>query len=89
MTSSSAFADLTPFLPPQGRYLGVAIEHFGKAAVMAVSHPSKEMIRFNKYSGIAEWKNALYLWVNISDDEQGQQYKNTFSECGRHMVKTK
>ena len=38
--------------------------HFGKAAIMTAANHGKA-VSFNKYSGVAEWKNALFLWVNI------------------------
>lgn len=50
-----------------------------KRAAMAVASPISAFV-FNKMSGIAEWANAVYLFVNV-DPEAGSkgQYENTFS----------
>jgi hypothetical protein len=29
-----------------------------------MAHP-KKMPKFSKYSGVVEWQNAIFLWVNI------------------------
>ncbi|KAJ1396904.1 hypothetical protein B484DRAFT_407186 [Ochromonadaceae sp. CCMP2298] len=55
---------------------------FGKAAVMQSSNFGV-LPRFNKYCGALEWKNCVYLWVNIGG---GSGYRNAFSEGGRHMM---
>jgi len=39
-------------------------------------------IRFSKYSGIAEWKNATVLFVNI----YGDSYKNVFLHKGEQIT---
>jgi len=54
---------------------------FGKAAIMAASNKGA-VPKFSKYSGVAEWKNCIFLWVNIG----GSGYANTFSEQGRLMT---
>ena len=57
--------------------------NFGKAAVMALSNSGKTP-KFSKYSGVAEWRNCVYLWVNITGHD-GSAYNNTFTENGRYM----
>ena len=58
--------------------LGRRLEHTGKAAVMqrAAKHchhdnntmprttTNNNNISFNKYSGVQEWRNAVFLWIN-------------------------
>lgn len=78
-TSSSLFADIDTML---NQYLGQPLADYGKAAVMKKSNQNRD-VRFNKYSGVAEWKNCLYLWVNLGG-ETG--YVNSFSEGGRFMI---
>jgi hypothetical protein len=56
----------------------------GKAFVMEesaqlCSHHSGN-ISFNKYSGVQEWKNALFLWVNLGN---GGDVVNEFLDSGR------
>ena len=58
------------------------LEDYGKLPVMVISNHGKAP-RFNKYSGVIEWKNCLYLWVNIGGKTG---YTNTFSEEGRYMM---
>lgn len=47
----------------------------GKAAVMRASSASGDMPKFNRMSGIAEWRNAVALFVNLSPDGD---YHNVF-----------
>jgi hypothetical protein len=60
------------------------VEDYGKAAVMALSNGGA-LPRFSKYAGAVEWRNSVYLWVNIGGSA-GSDYVNTFSEGGRHMM---
>eukprot|EP01038_Epipyxis_sp_PR26KG_P006304 gene6304-8683_t len=78
-------------------YLCKPIEEYGKAAVMLSSvQPlpvqtntdtkiefKYNIPKFNKYSGVTEWKNAVYLWVNIGGKEG---YHNAFTGDGRYMM---
>ena len=38
--------------------------------------------RFSKYCGVTEWRNAIYLWVNIG----GSDYSNQFQQNERRMT---
>jgi len=58
------------------------IEDYGKAAIMALSNYGKPP-RFSKYVGALEWKNCVYLWVNLGGKSG---YSNAFSEQGRHIM---
>jgi len=50
----------------------------GKAAIMSIANGGRPP-RFSKYSGVVEWKNCVFLWVNIGGNGG---YKNCFSEKG-------
>ena len=63
--------------------LGQHIAEYGKAAVMAMCN-NGTVPRFSKYSGVVEWKNAIFLWVNLGHDKS--QYPNTFSEQGKYIT---
>mmetsp|Transcript_27393 Transcript_27393/g.86838 ORF Transcript_27393/g.86838 Transcript_27393/m.86838 type:complete len:329 (-) Transcript_27393:67-1053(-) len=78
-------------------WLGKEMPAFGKACVMStaaaavsigVAEPkdgaaaSGVVPRFNKYSGVAEWSNALFLFVNIG----GADYANNFLEGGQSIT---
>lgn len=63
--------------------LGQHVTEYGKAAVMALCN-NGSVPRFSKYSGVVEWKNALFLWVNLGHDKN--QYPNTFSEQGKYIT---
>ena len=56
---------------------------FGKAAIMAASYFGTAP-KFSKYSGVVEWKNCVYLWVNIG--VPGGDYSNSFSEKGKYIT---
>lgn len=56
---------------------------FGKAAIMAASYFGAAP-KFSKYSGIVEWKNCVYLWVNIGG--HSGDYNNSFSEQGKYIT---
>jgi len=44
------------------------------------------MLSFNKYSGVSEFANCMYLWVNISSEVNvGNRYENSFGCNGRTM----
>ena len=63
--------------------LGQHVTEYGKAAVMALCN-NGSVPRFSKYSGVVEWKNAVFLWVNLGQDKS--QYPNTFSEQGKYIT---
>mmetsp|Transcript_10631 Transcript_10631/g.17892 ORF Transcript_10631/g.17892 Transcript_10631/m.17892 type:complete len:383 (+) Transcript_10631:63-1211(+) len=67
--------------------LCVPVADYAKSAVMQMSvpsdFPSNREVRFSKYTGVAEWRNCCYLWVNIGGTSG---YRNAFSEQGRHMM---
>ena len=62
-----------------GGYVG---ENRTKAAVMAIANHGR-VPSFSKYSGIAEWRNCLFLWVNYADPKNEMQ--NEFSNKGRNI----
>jgi len=63
--------------------LGQHVSEYGKGAVMAMCN-NGSVPRFSKYSGVVEWKNAVFLWVNLGQDKS--QYPNTFSEQGKYIT---
>jgi len=63
--------------------LAKPVAEYGKAAVMKLSTFQQSEPKFNKYPGAIEWKNAIYLWVNIGGSTG---YTNSFSEKGRYMM---
>ena len=63
--------------------LGQHVKDYGKGAVMALCN-NGTIPRFSKYSGVVEWKNAIFLWVNLGYDKS--QYPNTFSEKGKYIT---
>lgn len=78
-SSSQLNADISLFL---AQYLCLPVKEYGKAAVMTMANYNS-MPKFSKYSGVVEWKNAIFLWVNIG----GQTgYHNNFSENGKNMM---
>jgi hypothetical protein len=62
--------------------LCVPVERYGKAEVMQLSNGGL-LPRFSKYCGAVEWRNCVYLWVNVGGSSG---YSNAFSEEGRHMM---
>ena len=52
-----------------------------KADVIAIAHSSSS-VSYSKYSGTLEWKNAVFLWVNI---QANADYPNKFYETGRRF----
>jgi hypothetical protein len=63
-------------------FLCKPVSEYGKAAVMQLSNFGK-VPKFNKYPGVIEWANCLYLWVNIGGKTG---YVNNFSESGKYMM---
>eukprot|EP01041_Mallomonas_annulata_P008430 gene8430-17377_t len=64
-------------------YLGKPLQSYGKAPVMTIAN-NNTTPTFSKYSGIAEWSNTLFLWVNLGD--QTSEYKNEFLDGGRKIT---
>ena len=64
--------------------LGELIDSYGKAAVMAAANNGVQP-KFSKYSGVCEWNNCVFLWVNIMK-QSCKGYNNTFNEHGRFMT---
>lgn len=64
--------------------MGEPIALFGKAAVMAAANHGSAP-KFSKYSGVCEWNNCVFLWVNVMK-KVGAGYGNTFNEEGRFMT---
>lgn len=62
--------------------VGTTFEDTGKATVMQTICSVRRAPRYNKYSGVLEWDNAVMLWVNVG----GQDYGNFFLEKGRKMT---
>ena len=52
-----------------------------KRAVMNEAAAPK-VPRFNRMSGIQEWVNAIFLFVNV----EGDSYANLFLKAGEHMT---
>ena len=69
--------------------LGKPHTEFGKAAVVTKSN-NGQIPKFSKYSGVLEWNNCIYLWVNlggnISSLAAETSYDNTFLDEGRSFV---
>jgi hypothetical protein len=79
-------ADYSVFVStdPGNNNLGSIVQDlaFGKAAVMAASNGGS-CPKFSKYSGVVEWKNCVYLWVNITPKGD---FVNEFTESGKYMT---
>ena len=61
-STRNLYANLSLFLGPNN--LCKPFTEFGKAAVVTAANngiPPK----FSKYSGVLEWKNCVFLWVNL------------------------
>lgn len=56
------------------QHLGVAMATTGKLVVMETACASESAVRFNKYSGVAEWSNACLLWVNVGGDAYANEF---------------
>ena len=76
-SSRAIDCQLTMFLTDD--MLGKPIENFGKAAVMTIGNHGS-LPRFSKYSGVCEWRNCVFLWVNLG---MNSDYRNTFRNDGR------
>jgi hypothetical protein len=70
--------------------LGTPIEDSGKAAVMALAN-SGQPPKFSKYSGVVQWENGFFLWVNLSGSSEStgredMYYPNIFLEGGKYLT---
>lgn len=65
-----------------GKYLGKEFPTPGKASVMNIACQEKVQPRFSKYSGVVEWRNAIFFWVNIG----GKDYANMFLRGGEAIT---
>ena len=79
-TSRAINAQLEPLLSKEK--LGYKVSDFGKAYVMAQLNGGLQP-RFSKYSGVAEFKNCVILWVNIG--KEISDYPNNFSNNGKNI----
>ena len=61
--------------------IGKPVTAFGKAAVMIAGNRGT-LPRFSKYSGVCEWRNCVFLWVNLGMSD----YTNTFRGDGRYIT---
>lgn len=75
--------------------LGLAMEQTGKEFVIyesfdrAASEQDRQRLdgarlSFNKYSGVQEWKNVIFLWVNLGG--KGGTVVNDFLDGGRQIT---
>ena len=55
-------------------HLGGEVPSTGKLVAMVTANAAGGIVRYNKYSGVAEWRNGCLLWVNIG----GDGFVNTF-----------
>jgi hypothetical protein len=62
--------------------VGIPLEQTGKAAVMHTICKGGKQPKFNKYSGVVEWVNAVQLWVNLGGPDQN----NLFLDQGERMT---
>lgn len=69
--------------------LGEPLEVFGKAHVMTLANKG-QLPRFSKYSGVANWRNGYFLWVNIDVDPKSgknqSEYPNVFLDGGKRIT---
>lgn len=80
-SSRTLEAQLTSFIGPELGTLSASLA-FGKLAVMEASNGGAAP-KFSKYAGVVEWRNCLYLWVNIAGKDG---YTNSFREQGRFIT---
>ena len=63
--------------------LGVEIDAPLKGDIVSLASPNKAA-RFNKYSGVLEWKNACFLWVCDAISQCISTYIDTCST--KHII---
>jgi hypothetical protein len=77
----------------QTHQLAVPIEQTGKAAIMSLANGGS-IPKFSKYSGVVQWSNSYFLWVNIlpsdlrskNSNRDADFHPNEFLEKGRKMT---
>jgi hypothetical protein len=61
----------------------------GKATVMCLAN-NGTLPKFSKYSGVVQWNNSYFLWVNIFPSNVATSssavYENKFLESGQKMT---
>lgn len=69
--------------------LGTPIDVPGKAAVMELANGGHSP-KFSKYSGVVQWANGFFLWVNLtsspSESSSDMYYPNKFLEGGKYLT---
>jgi hypothetical protein len=81
----------------KSKFLKANLEHFlsnevlcadidcrTKMEVMVLASQNRH-VRFSKYSGVVEWGNCVFLWVNVPAPGIKPDYPNKFREGGRIM----
>jgi len=81
----------------KSKFLKANLEHFlsdevlcediycrTKMEVMVLASQNRH-VRFSKYSGVVEWGNCVFLWVNVPAPGVKPDYPNKFREGGRVM----
>mmetsp|Transcript_3156 Transcript_3156/g.5979 ORF Transcript_3156/g.5979 Transcript_3156/m.5979 type:complete len:310 (+) Transcript_3156:855-1784(+) len=71
LRTRDSFANLTAVLAK----LGETMPQTGKAPVMSLAG-SGQTPRFNVFEGLVEWRNAMFLWINL--DSHTAPYANVF-----------
>ena len=85
-SGATSIKDLNALIDTIDKGLGTVIPGMGptggnkKGAIMFYAAPSTP--KFSKYSGIAEWRNCIYVFVNVG----GKDYDNVFMDGGERMT---
>jgi hypothetical protein len=66
------------------KFLGRTLTISGKMSVICSTLEGIDNVSFNICSGVLEWKNAIYLWVNL-DSKKDESVLNEFMEKGRQI----
>lgn len=79
-SSRAIDADLSFLL---GKGLGAPLgDSSTKATVMAIANGGR-VPSFSKYSGTAEWRNCIFLWINYG--HPNNEVQNNFADGGRRI----
>ena len=92
ISAREMFIDPSKLLFGETGLLGRPLASTGKAAVMDTSATRAAdrrqftggQVSFNKYSGVQEWANCFYLWINFG--APNNQVVNQFYDSGRQVV---
>ena len=69
-----------------GDKLGTPYTAYGKHPIVLASN-NNGTAKYSKYSGILEWANSVYLWVNLGlKSANADGYENTFLDQGKSFV---